>query len=258
MKMKESKYGAPVGVYRGPFQGTRQFQPDGQPRVGRDGKPLGPAIQWEWQIDDGPQCGQVIGRITSPEPTTKNACGALLSGLVGRTLRPDEEVRPEDYVGQLYEIVVSQSRDNPDRTYVTQVRPLNPLLASRSVSTKFAPSPPAPPPPSVAGPPPPPAQPAAPVAPPPPPVPPPTPPPPPAHANGTVAAADARLTALWWVCGPGDREARRMTGHDLQRRVNACPSQPDVDLINVMDDRGTSNGWKAPGHFGFAPGNTPF
>jgi hypothetical protein len=94
---------------------------NGTPRVGRDGKPMEPGIEWQFEITDGPQAGQIVGRITSAVPTTKNACGTLLAGLVGRLVQPDEEVDPDQYRGRTYQIVIAHSKESPEKTYVTQI-----------------------------------------------------------------------------------------------------------------------------------------
>jgi len=52
MKMKPSNFGAPVGVYLARFLGVFPFTGNGQPRTGRDGKPMPPAIEWQFEIEE--------------------------------------------------------------------------------------------------------------------------------------------------------------------------------------------------------------
>jgi len=168
MKVKESKFGAPAGIYTARFLGVKPFQGDGKPRLGRDGKPMGPAVEWSWEIVEGPSVGQVVGRLTSPEPTIKKACGTLLSGLIGRVLRADEEADPDQYIGQIHQVVIGSSKDNPEKTHVVQVVQLQ---QQTTAATQSPPARPMPPPPRAAAP----------------------------STNGEAAATDARLAARYWV-----------------------------------------------------------
>lgn len=143
MRMKASKFGAPAGVYLGRFLGVSTMKDDGKQRLGRDGRPMEPGLEWQFQIVGGDYDGQQVGRITAAVPTTKNSCGTLLSGLVGRTIRPDEDVDPDPYKGETYQIVVSSSKDDPERTYVTQiVRQAGSGPRARPAAASAAPSPP--------------------------------------------------------------------------------------------------------------------
>jgi hypothetical protein len=224
VKMGESKYGAPAGVYVGPFLSLDEFKGDGKPRMGHDGKPMGPAVEWQFEVGQGPHKGQIIGRITSAKPTAKNSCGVLLQGLVGRPLKPDEEVDVSQYVGKVYQLVVSASKENPEKTYVTQIFPLE--------SAAPSPAPPGP---------------APPVSP-PAPVPPPQPtaivPPPPANGD------------QFWVQIPGEPAPQRRDRGWVQSVVNNAKSSEEVDAIKVINID-LSGGWKSPAGFGILP-DVPF
>lgn len=126
MQMKESKFGAPEGVYLGKFLGVQLMKDDGVPRLGRDGRPMEPGMEWQWEITDDPDgrgasVGQIVGRITSQAPTTKNACGQLLRGVLGRAVGAGEQVELDDYVGHLYRITIGRSQYNPEKLQVLQV-----------------------------------------------------------------------------------------------------------------------------------------
>ncbi len=133
MKMKESKFGAPKGVYNAIFLGCKPMpthDQQGKPilRYGRDGKLMPPGVEWQFQITSGvngrgdDQINQIVGRITSAEPTKKNSCGVLMAGIVGREISSEEdEIDLASFEGQPYEVVVSISKDDPDKTYVTEV-----------------------------------------------------------------------------------------------------------------------------------------
>lgn len=171
MKMVESKFGAPVGFnYLGKFMGTMPMKDDG-PRLGRDGKPMEPGIEWQWEIThdpdhDGEHVGKIVGRITSPTPTLGNACGELLSGLVGRSkqqlLNDDRDYEPNDYVGFTYQLVISAQKDKQDKTQVTACKrvpqdtgtpPAPPRAKGASPPTAAKPAPRSAPPPPAKGPP---------------------------------------------------------------------------------------------------------
>lgn len=157
MKKSDSKFGAPVGIYTGRFLGIFPFG-DGTPRLGRDNKPMGPAVEWQFEITadpehDGEHIGNQVGRITAAEPTTRNSCGALLKGLVGKEVGTEEDVDPDAFVGQMYQLVVSPNKENPEKTYVTQIVKVKGKPASPGTSKAAPPSPPAPPKPAAPKPP---------------------------------------------------------------------------------------------------------
>jgi hypothetical protein len=118
--MQESNFGAPVGVYEALFLGYKDL-PDDKPRLSPDGTPMPPAMEWRFQITNGEYTGQIVSRITSRRPTRKNSCGALLQGIVGRDIKPQEKVDLSVLIGVACQVVVSRSKDNPERTQVTEV-----------------------------------------------------------------------------------------------------------------------------------------
>lgn len=120
-KMQESKFGAPKGIYIGKFLGIQPMKNDGKPRLGKDGKPMPDGVEWQFEISEGDYAGKIVGRITSAMPTTKNSCGTLLMGLCGKALTANDEIDANDYVGHIYQIVVGPSRDNPEKTQVTEI-----------------------------------------------------------------------------------------------------------------------------------------
>lgn len=220
LRKKESKFGAPSGIYVGKFLGLSPMKDNGTPRLGRDGKPMEPGVEWQFEVTEGDYAGQIVGRITSAVPTTKNACGTLLDGLVGRTVAADEDVDVDQYKGHAYQIVIGPSKENPERTQVVQI------VRQRAGGQAAAPP-----------------RPAAPK------------PPAPAAANGT-AAADVRMSARYWVQKPDWPEPHELTGQQVALHVNGCKSPAEVDTIMVMDAAQTS-GWQKPSHFGFKP-DIPF
>jgi hypothetical protein len=92
--------GVPVGTYTGSFAGT-----EAQPANKELG--YGPGLRWKFHIASGTQAGQSTGRVTGPTPSPRNACGKLLSGLIGRALKEGEQINPDDYIGRMYMIIVA-------------------------------------------------------------------------------------------------------------------------------------------------------
>jgi hypothetical protein len=126
LRMHESQFGAPPGLYDTQFLGVKNLPDDGKPRLGYDGRPMPPGMDWQFQITRGEHTGKIVGRITSKTPTRKNSCGMLLRGIVGRELKPNEEVDLSALIGVACQVVVSRSKDNPDRTQVTEVMRIMP------------------------------------------------------------------------------------------------------------------------------------
>jgi hypothetical protein len=145
LRKTESKFGAPADVYVGKFKGVSQMKDEGKPRLGKDGNPMEPGIEWQWEITEGEFRGQLVGRITGSTPTTKNACGTLLDGVLDRKANIGEDTDPNSMIGKLYRVVVSPSKDNPERTNVTQVKLMSagtaPAPASRPARPTPAPKP---------------------------------------------------------------------------------------------------------------------
>jgi hypothetical protein len=100
--------GVPVGNYTGKFAGTEEVPANAE-------KKYGPGLRWKFVIDTGPYEGQEVSRVTGPAPTLKNACGKLLSGLIGRALKEDEQIDPDASVGKRYMVVVAAGQEGGTR-----------------------------------------------------------------------------------------------------------------------------------------------
>ncbi len=98
MKLKVSSGGVPKGTYLAKFVSVESITND-----------YGPGLTWKWEVLRGPHAGQSVGRITTPTPTAKNACGKILSGLLGKSLSVDEEVDLSLLVGKAYLVVVVET-----------------------------------------------------------------------------------------------------------------------------------------------------
>ncbi len=226
-RVKESKFGAPAGIYSAEFLGIAPFG-DGTPRNGRDGKPMPPAVEWQFKVTDGEFAGQIIGRITSAEPTVGNSCGQLIRGLLGHTPTPDEDVNTDLYVGQVFQAVVSPSKESPDKTYVTQViRPKAGGAVKPATATATAtptPKAPAAPPPAK-----------------------PAPAPKPAPAGAKKAGPDD--AEVFWVDDGSGETGERSAAWIRQNLMSGALKEEDIKVMS----HDQSSGWKTPTEMGVSP-----
>jgi hypothetical protein len=120
MQKQESQYGAPAGVYEGVFSGVAPMP--GPPKIGKDGKPMGPSVEWKFTLDKPAEfAGRIVSRITSAVPTPKNGCGELLDGLVGRNVGFSENIDTDAYLNRPYRIVIGPGKEDKTKTVVTQI-----------------------------------------------------------------------------------------------------------------------------------------
>ena len=103
-----SSGGVPVGSYQATFSGV-------EPTPENREKGYGAGLRWIFQIQTGPQAGQVASRITRLSPSPQNACGKMLAGILGRALQLGEQVDPEQHVGRRFLIVVAASQNGSTR-----------------------------------------------------------------------------------------------------------------------------------------------
>jgi hypothetical protein len=100
--------GIPPGNYTGTFAGF-----EAQPANKEKGYPAG--IRWRFVIDAGPLAGQSVSRITTSSPTPRNACGKVLSGLIGHDLQQGEQIDPGIYLGNRYLLEVAPGKEGGTR-----------------------------------------------------------------------------------------------------------------------------------------------
>jgi hypothetical protein len=124
-KVGEGKFGVPAGIYRVKFLGCqlRQPQPGQQPLLGRDGQPMPPGMEWQFEVLDGEWTGKVTSRTTGQDATPKNACGRMLADVTGLPVRVGIEVDERQYIGRVYQVRVGQN-PNSDGTRVETVMPV--------------------------------------------------------------------------------------------------------------------------------------
>jgi hypothetical protein len=80
---------------------------------------IGPGLRWTWEIATGPLAGQATGCTSSTNPSSKNRCGKIVSGMLGKSLTTGEELDLSTLTGQTFLIVV-RAGDNGG-TYVDSV-----------------------------------------------------------------------------------------------------------------------------------------
>jgi hypothetical protein len=102
----------PAGVYKAQFKGVEEMS---HPEYG-------PGLRFDFEIADEPNKGRRACRITSHDPTPRNAAGRMLCDLAGITPANGVSVDPADFVGRAYTIVVRESESG--RTRVESVCPL--------------------------------------------------------------------------------------------------------------------------------------
>ncbi|MGO9109106.1 MAG: hypothetical protein ACLP9L_07735 [Thermoguttaceae bacterium] len=110
MLLKVSAGGVPAGSYLAPFMGVETTTNE-----------YGDGLRWWFEIPSGPHAGSKVGRITSPKPTPKNACGKMLAGITGRSLTAGLEIDLAAYVGKPFLIIVAESKSGNGGTYVDAV-----------------------------------------------------------------------------------------------------------------------------------------
>jgi hypothetical protein len=103
-----SSGGVPAGSYTGTFVGVEATEANPE-------KGFGPGIRWKFQIDAGAYAGQTVSRITGNTPSPKNACGMMLTGLMGRPIKEGEQIDPDTFRGKRYMIVVTASQGGGTR-----------------------------------------------------------------------------------------------------------------------------------------------
>lgn len=69
----------------------------------------GAGLEWQWEIVKGRSNGQRVTRRTGRDPTPRNSCGKIISGLLGRELKDGEEIDPQAFTGADCKVFVVQT-----------------------------------------------------------------------------------------------------------------------------------------------------
>jgi hypothetical protein len=109
MTFGTDKFGAPEGTYLAKFVGVTDREARAG-MVGRDGKPLGPGLEWQFEILQDPDhggeyVGRLVSRTTGQEPTKGNACGRIIKGLSGGKVT-DGTVDVDQFAGRTYQVQI--------------------------------------------------------------------------------------------------------------------------------------------------------
>jgi hypothetical protein len=115
MLLKVSAGGVPAGSYHAKFLGVEVVNNE-----------YGDGLRWNFQITVGDYAGRNVSRTTAKNPTTRNTCGTLLSGIAGKPLTIDAEFEVAAYVGKTYLVVVNEGQTGSTRVdAVTQLPTAN-------------------------------------------------------------------------------------------------------------------------------------
>jgi hypothetical protein len=112
MTFTESQFEVPDGKYTAKFLGVtlREDKPGDKPRLGQDGKPLPPAMTWDFEIQDQPHMGKKVDKLTGRVPGPKNGCGKMLVAITDTILKSGAEIDTDQFIGKLYRITCQDSR----------------------------------------------------------------------------------------------------------------------------------------------------
>lgn len=117
MTYTKSQFEMPDGKYLAKFTGVtmRDDKPGEKPRVGNDGKPLPPAMTWDFVIVQGDHQGKKADKLTGRTPTPKSGCGKMLAAIADTVLKDGQQVDLGQFVGCLYRVTVEDNRvsDSP-------------------------------------------------------------------------------------------------------------------------------------------------
>lgn len=117
MTYSKSQFEMPDGKYVAKFTGVtmREDKPGEKPRLGNDGKPLPPAMTWDFVIVGGEHAGKKADKLTGRTPTPKSGCGKMLAAIADTVLKDGQQIDLSQFVGCLYRITVEDNRvsDSP-------------------------------------------------------------------------------------------------------------------------------------------------
>jgi hypothetical protein len=83
---------------------------------------FGTGLKFVFEVIDGEHAGEQATRITSAQPTTKNAAGRMISGITGEALAPGKRVDLAGFVGKEY-LAQVEATPNGSGSRITNVMP---------------------------------------------------------------------------------------------------------------------------------------
>ncbi len=112
--LRVSAGGVPVGGHIATFVGVEPTKND-----------YGDGLKWIFEVVSGPSKGAKTYRITSQAPTLKNACGRMVSGITGKPLVIDEDVKLDQYFGKSYLVMVTTTEGGGTRVDSVSAPPVS-------------------------------------------------------------------------------------------------------------------------------------
>ena len=103
---KGSEFDIPEGKYNARFTGVRLLEDKGA--KDKDGKPLPPAMSWDFTVIDGEQAGKKCDRVTGRQPTPKSGCGKMLAAITDQILKDGTQYDVSQFVGKVYRVTVEE------------------------------------------------------------------------------------------------------------------------------------------------------
>jgi hypothetical protein len=95
----------PAGVFKARFDGVEEMtHPE-----------YGPGLRFDFEVMEGPNKGKRTCRITSAEPTPRNAAGRMLADLAGVHASDGVSVNVDDYLNREYTVVVRETETGRTR-----------------------------------------------------------------------------------------------------------------------------------------------
>lgn len=97
-KLKVVNPGVPVGSYLARFADVEDIETQ-----------YGEGLRWAFEVTKGKFKGKETSRITSQDPTLRNACGKMLAAIIGSSLSDGQEVELDDFVDAEYHVNVEET-----------------------------------------------------------------------------------------------------------------------------------------------------
>ena len=101
-------YDVPNGSYLARFTGVTLK--DFKGKLGANGKPLPPAMTWDFVIVEGVEAGRRVDRMTGRTPVPRSACANMLAAIASQPLKDGAVIELAFYIEKLYEVIVKGNR----------------------------------------------------------------------------------------------------------------------------------------------------
>jgi hypothetical protein len=102
----KGQFDVPEGKFLATFVGVKLLDDTGA--KDKDGKPMPPAMAWEFQIADGEHAGKKCDRVTGRQPTPKSGCGKMLAAVTDQILKDGGQYDVAQFVGKTYRVTVEE------------------------------------------------------------------------------------------------------------------------------------------------------